>query len=49
MNSAQLYRDLVDFWLKELSRKGELQFDEQTVREALLRELKRSPTVDEKN
>jgi hypothetical protein len=45
---AQLDRDLLDFWLQELSRKGELKLDEQTVREALLRQLKRSPSSVEK-
>jgi protein involved in polysaccharide export with SLBB domain len=47
-NPGQLYRDLVDFWIKELSRKGELQLDEQTVREALLRQPKRGASSDEK-
>jgi hypothetical protein len=47
-NPGQLSRDLLDFWLKELSRKGELKVDEQTLREALLRQLKRSPSSDEK-
>jgi polysaccharide export outer membrane protein len=47
-NPGQLSRDLLDFWLKELSRKGELKLDEQTVREALLRQLKHSPSSDEK-
>jgi hypothetical protein len=33
----ELLKDLVDFWAKEVSRKGELKFDEQTLREILLR------------
>ena len=47
-NPGQLTKDLLDFWLKELSRKGELKLDEQTVREALPRQPKRSQSSDEK-
>jgi protein involved in polysaccharide export with SLBB domain len=43
VNSAQLYRDLVEFWAREVSRKGDLKLDEQTLREFLLRELKKDP------
>jgi hypothetical protein len=35
-----IMKDLTDFWVKELSRKGNLQFDEATLREALLQRLK---------
>ncbi len=39
----EVLKDLVDFWAKEVSRKGELKFDEQTLRELLLRQLKKAP------
>ena len=39
----QLYNELLDFWLKQLASRGELKFDEQTLREALLRKLKLTP------
>ena len=42
-NADALYKDLVDFWLKQLSSRGELKFDEQTLREALLRHRKLAP------
>lgn len=35
-----IMKELTDFWVKELSRKGDLQFDEATLREALLQRLK---------
>jgi len=35
-----IMKHLTDFWVKELSRKGDLQFDEATLREALLQRLK---------
>jgi polysaccharide export outer membrane protein len=38
-----LYKELLDFWLKQLSSRGELKFDEQTLREALLRHRKLPP------
>ena len=41
--SAQLWRDLVDFWAKELSRKGDLKIDEDALREALLQKRKPAP------
>jgi hypothetical protein len=44
-DSAQLYRDLVEFWVKEVSRTGDLKVDEQTLREFLLRELKKAPAT----
>jgi hypothetical protein len=31
---------LVDFWAKEVSRQGDLKFDEAALREALLQKLK---------
>jgi polysaccharide export outer membrane protein len=39
----ELYKELVDFWLKQLSSKGDLKFDEQTLRDALSRKLKMNP------
>jgi len=39
----RVLKDLVDFWSKELSRKGDLTLDEQTLRELLLRQLKPVP------
>jgi protein involved in polysaccharide export with SLBB domain len=39
----QVLEDLVDFWAKELSRNGELKFDEQSLREVLRRHLKKAP------
>ena len=41
--SDQVLQDLVDFWAREVSRKGELKFDEQKLREILLRQLKAAP------
>jgi polysaccharide export outer membrane protein len=43
--SDQILKDLVDFWAKEVARKGDITFDEQTLREILLRELKRGPSA----
>jgi hypothetical protein len=40
---GELYKELLDFWLKQLARQGELSFDEQTVREALKGKLKTPP------
>jgi polysaccharide export outer membrane protein len=40
-----IYKELLDFWLKQLSSRGELKFDEQTLREALLRHRKLPPLV----
>ena len=39
----ELMKELVDFWAKELAREGDLKFDEQTLRDALLRKLKLTP------
>jgi protein involved in polysaccharide export with SLBB domain len=39
----ELLRELVDFWTKGLSQKGDLKFDEQTLRESLLRRMKLPP------
>ena len=36
-------KELVDFWAKELSRPGGIKFDEQTLREALIRKMKLTP------
>jgi protein involved in polysaccharide export with SLBB domain len=41
--SDRVLKDLVDFWAKEVSRKGDLKFDEQTLREILQRHLKPAP------
>jgi protein involved in polysaccharide export with SLBB domain len=35
----QLLKEFVDFWAKEISRPGGVQFDEQTLREAFLRKM----------
>jgi hypothetical protein len=43
--SDEVLKDLVDFWAKEVSRKGDLHFDEQTLREVLLRQLKTAPAA----
>ena len=42
-HADELYKGLLDFWLKQLASRGELKFDEQTVREALLRQRKLAP------
>ena len=39
-HADELYNELLDFWLKQLASRGELKFDEQTLREALMRKLK---------
>jgi protein involved in polysaccharide export with SLBB domain len=39
-NSDEILKELVDFWAKEVARKGDLKFDEQTLRDALLQKLK---------
>lgn len=44
--NEQVLKDLVDFWAKEVSRKGELKFDEQTLREILLHQLKTKTGAD---
>jgi protein involved in polysaccharide export with SLBB domain len=41
-------KELVDFWAKELSRKGDLKFDEETLREALLQKRKAAPAPEPK-
>jgi hypothetical protein len=40
---GQLHSELVDFWLKQLSRQGDLKFDEKSIREALIRKLQQTP------
>ncbi len=42
-STDEVWKELVDFWAKELSRKGDLKFDEETLREALLQKLKPVP------
>ena len=42
-HADELYNELLDFWLKQLASRGELKFDEQTLREALMRKLKQTP------
>jgi hypothetical protein len=42
-HADELYKELLDFWLKQLSSRGELKFDEQVLREALLRHRKLAP------
>ena len=39
-HADELYKELLDFWLKQLARRGEVSFDEQTLRDALMRKLK---------
>jgi polysaccharide biosynthesis/export protein len=39
-NSGEILKELVDFWAKEVASKGDLKFDEQTLRDALLQKLK---------
>ena len=39
-NSGEMLKELVDFWAKEVASKGDLKFDEQTLRDALLQKLK---------
>jgi hypothetical protein len=41
----ELLKDLVDFWAKEVSRTGDLKFDEQTIREILLHQPKKAPAA----
>jgi hypothetical protein len=38
-----ILKDLVDFWIKELNRPEGAKFDEQTLRDALLRRLQINP------
>jgi protein involved in polysaccharide export with SLBB domain len=42
-NADELMKNLVDFWANQLARKGELKFDEQTLREVLMQSLKAAP------
>jgi polysaccharide biosynthesis/export protein len=42
-HADELYKELLDFWLKQLSSRGELKFDEQKLREALSRQRKLTP------
>ena len=42
-NREELLKELVDFWSKELSRPGGIKFDEQTLRDALMRKMKLTP------
>ena len=39
----ELLKELVDFWVKELSRSDGVKFDEQTVRDAIMRKMKLTP------
>ncbi len=41
-------RELVNFWAKEIARKGDLKFDEDTLREALLQKRNATPAPDPK-
>jgi protein involved in polysaccharide export with SLBB domain len=43
--SDEVLKDLVDFWAKEVSRQGDLKFDEATLREVLMRQLKKAPAA----
>ena len=40
---AALLKEYVDFWAKELARPGGVKFDEQTLREALIRKMSLPP------
>ncbi len=42
-NREELLKELVDFWAKELSRTDGVKFDEQTLRDALMRKMKLTP------
>jgi protein involved in polysaccharide export with SLBB domain len=42
-NREELLKEFVDFWAKELSRPDGIKFDEQTLRDALLRKMKLTP------
>ncbi len=42
-NSDALLKELVDFWTRELWRKGDLKFDEETLRKALLQRMNPTP------
>ena len=42
-HSQVLYDELVDFWLKQLARQGDLKFDEKSMRDALIGKLKLAP------
>jgi hypothetical protein len=42
-NREELLKEFVDFWTKELSRPDGIKFDEQTLRDALLRKMKLTP------
>ncbi len=44
-HADELYKELVDFWLKQLARRGDLKIDERTMRDALLRRLKSTPSA----
>jgi len=42
-NREELLKELVDFWVKQLARSDGVKFDEQTVRDAIMRKLKLTP------
>ena len=42
-NREELLKEFVDFWAKELSRPDGIKFNEQTLRDALLRKMKLTP------
>ena len=39
----ELLKELVEFWVKELARSDGIKFDEQTIRDALIRKMKLTP------
>ena len=43
--SEEVVRKLVDFWAKQVSRGGDLKFDEADIRELLLQNLKPAATL----
>lgn len=42
-NREELLKEFVDFWAKEISRPGGVKFDEKTLRDALMRQMKLTP------
>jgi hypothetical protein len=42
-NSGAMLKELVDFWAKEVASKGDMKFDEQALRDALLQKRSSEP------
>ncbi len=47
-DTDEIMKELVDFWAKEISRKGDVKLDEATLREALLQKRKAAPAPEPK-